>query len=229
MATETIEVEAPALALLSPGTAASFALPDSIPLCREGMILFDPPERFLPFLSLPVAGSGLMVLSLAGTPQWDEIYSAFQGAVRSYHDGIFPEHEALALNGLERALLLSSMVHRSLAGGEVDLRIRGTVEHMRRAMAEKITVAQLADRVHLSSGRFAHLFREALEVSPMVYLEQLRLTTADHLLHTTDLSIEEVGHKVGFPNRFHFSTRFRKHFGHPPSAARQSQQDSLEG
>jgi AraC family transcriptional regulator of arabinose operon len=56
----------------------------------------------------------------------------------------------------------------------------------------------------------------------MAWLERRRLETACTLLLGTARSIQEIAAAVGFANPFHFSTRFRRLIGRPPSAWRRS-------
>jgi len=71
----------------------------------------------------------------------------------------------------------------------------------------------LASRAGLSPTHFHVLFKEATGMAPMDYVRRLRLEEAQRLLVETDLSIAEVGERVGFCDPFHFSRRFRK-FAH---------------
>jgi AraC family transcriptional regulator of arabinose operon len=74
--------------------------------------------------------------------------------------------------------------------------------------------------VHLSTSRFAHVFRGVTGESPMQYVERLRLEQAEQLLLRTDLTIKEIAIRSGFVDAAYFSTRFRRRYGRAPSVWR---------
>jgi len=53
-----------------------------------------------------------------------------------------------------------------------------------------------------------------------VYVRNLRLYRAKHLLQTTDLNVSEIAYQVGFKDPKYFSRAFAEEFGVPPSEAR---------
>ena len=79
------------------------------------------------------------------------------------------------------------------------------------------TVDSLADAAIMSRSVFAERFHAAFECTPMRFLHDIRLRQAAELLHgRRDLSIDQVGHRVGFRSRSHFSQAFKAHFGVSP-------------
>ena len=93
-------------------------------------------------------------------------------------------------------------------------------------LAEPLALAGLARVAGLSLPRFAHLFRTALGIAPMAYVEQQRLLRAGELLLDPRREVQEVAAAVGFINPFHFSTRFRRWSGVSPRAWRQARSTS---
>ncbi|GDY13587.1 AraC family transcriptional regulator [Planctomycetota bacterium] len=88
-----------------------------------------------------------------------------------------------------------------------------------RQLSEPLSRAVLARTAGLSIERFAAVFRAATGESPMAFIERERMERALTLLTAGGLAIAEVARQVGFADPFHFSRRFRKHFGVPPSAS----------
>ncbi|HEY3415502.1 MAG TPA: AraC family transcriptional regulator [Armatimonadota bacterium] len=88
--------------------------------------------------------------------------------------------------------------------------------------AEPLTLDILARVASLSASRFAHLFRAGMGVSPMRYLQQVRVEEARRLLATTTLPIADIAHQIGFPDPRHFSRLYKSVTHHSPSAYRQS-------
>lgn len=77
-------------------------------------------------------------------------------------------------------------------------------------------IKHLAACVHLSPGRFRHLFRTKMGISVQSYLRWRRLYTA---LRTTTYgaSLTEAAHAAGFADSAHLTRVFRATFGLPPS------------
>lgn len=77
-------------------------------------------------------------------------------------------------------------------------------------------IKHLATCVHLSPGRFRHLFRTEMGISVQSYLRWRRLYTA--LRATTyGASLTEAAHAAGFADSAHLTRVFRATFGLPPS------------
>lgn len=125
----------------------------------------------------------------------------------------------LAQNALERLLLLAEKLCAE-TDTPPDARIQSAVAFIEAEFGQAHTVETLAQAVRLSASHFAHLFQRDTGVSPMQYLESVRLEQAQLLLLRTDLQIQEIASRVGFEDPFYFSTRFRRYCGSAPSAWR---------
>ncbi len=94
-----------------------------------------------------------------------------------------------------------------------------------------MTLEALAAGAHLSSSRFAHLFRQHVGLPPGRYLHTRRIDRASLLLETTFLSIKEVMARVGLNDASHFTREFRRCHGLPPrewrAARRKERRDAL--
>ena len=98
--------------------------------------------------------------------------------------------------------------------------IRAAMDRMEQDYARKLTLNDLADTAHLQKNYFCRLFREATGVTPMAYLNQVRVQNARRLLRSTDLSLTEIALRTGFWDSSHFSRTFRRIAGSPPSQLR---------
>ncbi|QKW09776.1 helix-turn-helix domain-containing protein [Streptomyces sp. NA04227] len=131
-----------------------------------------------------------------------------------------PRAHELAMNGVERVLLLTTSSGYSggapEAGGGADSRVRRVEALIAADPAAPHTVASLAEAVRLSPSRLAHLFTEQTGRTPMRALREARLQHAARLLETTALDVGHVAAASGFASPFHFSRAFRTRFGVPP-------------
>jgi AraC-like DNA-binding protein len=106
--------------------------------------------------------------------------------------------------------------------GLVDRRIRRSVELMHTQLDQDLTLKELAAASYLSPFHFARLFKKLTGASPHNYLAGIRATRAQLLLAETDLSVTEIGARVGYLSGSHFTKAFRLATGATPREFRKS-------
>jgi AraC family L-rhamnose operon transcriptional activator RhaR len=79
------------------------------------------------------------------------------------------------------------------------------------------TLAELAERVHVSPSYLCRLFARQLGMSPLHYLERRRLELTARLLLEGELSINEIGATAGWTDISYMARRFRAAHGMTPS------------
>lgn len=89
----------------------------------------------------------------------------------------------------------------------------------------ELTVADLARRCGMSDTYFRKLFYSSFSVTPLKYINGLRMTYARELLQSNYYTVEEISEKCGFNNINYFSLFVKKQTGVPPSVYR----ERLEG
>lgn len=85
---------------------------------------------------------------------------------------------------------------------------------------EAITIADLAEALHLSQSRAAHVVREECAASFLELLTAARVRTATAFLTTSSLSISEVARRSGFGDVRQFHRVFRAATGSAPGRYR---------
>lgn len=106
--------------------------------------------------------------------------------------------------------------------GLVDRRIRRSVELMHTQLDQDLTLKALAAASYLSPFHFARLFKKLTGSSPHNYLAGIRATRAQLLLAETDLSVTEIGARVGYLSGSHFTKAFRVATGATPREFRKA-------
>jgi AraC-like DNA-binding protein len=99
----------------------------------------------------------------------------------------------------------------------VDAIDRYIEEHLR----ERITLADLARVVHRSRSFVSHTFSKEFGSSPMKYVADRKLDAAREMLKG-GATVVETAMALSYYDEFHFSKAFRKRFGAPPSAFKES-------
>lgn len=99
-----------------------------------------------------------------------------------------------------------------------------TVTHLRREWSKtplrRIGIDELAAAAEVSRGHLSRLFQAELGIGIAACLERLRCYRAEILLTRTDLQIGAIASRCGFADLYHFSHRFTRLYGIPPSAYR---------
>ena len=100
------------------------------------------------------------------------------------------------------------------------LRIAPVMKFLQEHFADHFTREDLARLVNLSPTRFHFVFKEIMGTSPMHYVQQFRISKAQHLLWHTSFGVAEIAFKVGFTDPFHFSRIFKNRTGKSPLSYR---------
>ena len=79
----------------------------------------------------------------------------------------------------------------------------------------------------ISKYRLCREFSRCYKISPLQYLNHVRLEHAKNLLLTTDLTVKEVGSSVGIHNTNHFINLFKRKTGHTPQVFRKETNHSI--
>lgn len=84
-----------------------------------------------------------------------------------------------------------------------------------------LNVSNLANMINVSKSYFHKLFRDKTGVSPLQYINNVRVKQAKDILRKTNASIVDVSATVGFEDVRYFSRLFKKSTGMSPNKYRQ--------
>jgi transcriptional regulator GlxA family with amidase domain len=85
-----------------------------------------------------------------------------------------------------------------------------------------IVMTQLALKFNMSTRTLNRRFKAALGLSPLDFLQEVRINTAKDLLKTSNLSINEISDKVGYQDTGFFNRLFKRHLATTPVAYRET-------
>jgi AraC-like DNA-binding protein len=106
------------------------------------------------------------------------------------------------------------------AGGLARTALRRIDAFVDARLDSRISVADIATSVGLSTSRFFRVFRKSFGVTPHAYVMRRRLVLAEELLRKTDMGVAEIALRAGFSDQSHFSRCFRRSTGVPPQRFR---------
>ena len=99
--------------------------------------------------------------------------------------------------------------------------IRQAQDWVLSAPAREHTVAELASKAAMSERNFRRVFAEEVGVSPMTFVEQVRVDAARRFLEEGDLPLKTVAQKVGFSSDEQLRRSFMRRVGVTPREYRQ--------
>jgi AraC-like DNA-binding protein/mannose-6-phosphate isomerase-like protein (cupin superfamily) len=91
-----------------------------------------------------------------------------------------------------------------------------------------ISIEEIARKCGISAGYFSVIFHRSVGMSPLIYLNKLRMTLAIKLLKNSFLNIAEVAQRCGYNNANYFTRHFKATFGCTPSDYRKLDTDSVK-
>ena len=119
-----------------------------------------------------------------------------------------------------------AVFHRKLHSNLPRLSEEGEIlrDHLEQHLREHPpTLAELARLIHRSEAQTLRIFRRDFGISPIAYLLERKIETAEHLLTYSPVSVKELAQLLGFEDRFYFSRLFKRKTGLSPLHFQQQQ------
>jgi AraC-like DNA-binding protein len=114
----------------------------------------------------------------------------------------------------------SRQVGGSAAERESSRAVLAAQQYITQHVSDKLTLEDLSARANLSPIYFHRLFHRITQVTPALYIQQVRLDRARYLLQHTALSCSEIAEDCGFNTASYFGYVFRRHYQITPNAYR---------
>jgi len=127
----------------------------------------------------------------------------------------------LAVNMLIKKLLLILIRNDSrglLAGQDrvERIRLKPVIDYVERGIDRRIAVEDASRMANMSYSYFVKFFKRAMGMPFTEYVHFRKIKRAEQLLLTLDLSVSEVGRRIGMANMAHFHKTFKRFNGDSP-------------
>jgi len=99
---------------------------------------------------------------------------------------------------------------------------------MQQNLGEQLTIDDMARSAMFSKFHFSRVFQRVTGISPGRFLSAMRLEEAKRLLISTQFTVADISHRVGYNSVGTFSSRFRSSVGVSPTTYRQLGGTTLE-
>ena len=100
--------------------------------------------------------------------------------------------------------------------------VRRAIQIIKNSPHLSLTAHRLAQLLFVSPSQLQKKFRQEMKISLGQYINEQVMFAAVNLLRSPEASIKEISDTLGFCDQFHFSRRFCKYYGMPPSHYRKS-------
>jgi AraC-like DNA-binding protein/ligand-binding sensor protein len=99
--------------------------------------------------------------------------------------------------------------------------VKNAVEYIARHFSEEISLASVADTLHVNTSYLSTLFRQVTGTTFKEYLNRIRIEEAARLLSNTDYPVMEIAIACGYKDQSYFTKVFKKLTGLTPRQYRQ--------
>lgn len=174
-----------------------------------------------PFVRGIASGARRLTVQPSDRAEWSSRFAELDTELRTrqtgYQDAV-TAHLTLLLIGVSR---LSVDIADDLLLQDEPL-LRDVFRYIEEHYAERISLKDVADALNLTSGYLTTLVRRKTGRPVGGWITERRMQEARRLLVETGLSVEEIGHRVGYEDPAYFSRCFRREHGVAASAWRSS-------
>src|SRR3546814_3045466 len=99
----------------------------------------------------------------------------------------------------------------------VDYRVRNAARYMREALSEPFDTDKVAIAAGVSRAHLFRIFQNAMQITPALYFNVLRMEAAIDSLVMSGESVTELSERLGFAAPSHFTRFFRNNQGITPT------------
>jgi len=94
--------------------------------------------------------------------------------------------------------------------------LKKVLQYIDQNYKQKLTVLELASHIQMSEGHFSRFFKALVRMTPMEYINTIRINKACTLLQKSNRKMLDIALDVGFQNQSYFIRLFKKQKGCTP-------------
>jgi len=85
-----------------------------------------------------------------------------------------------------------------------------SIKYIHKHFDENISIQKLADIEHYTVSYYSEWFKKHMKVSPVEYIQSLRIKRAKELLRSTELNILQIAQEVGYNHHSSLTRKFKE-------------------
>jgi AraC family transcriptional activator of pobA len=191
------------------------------PLAPDALLAWRAHPLLFPFSRVAAAGAQRLAVPATDRRAWSHRISALEGELNERRDGYREAAVAhLTLLLVEVSRLAADVV------GELKLKaeplLADVFGFIEARYDEPISLRDVASAVNLSPAHLTTTVRRKTGRPVQQWIAERRMAEARRVLVETDLTVEEIGRKVGFADAAYFIRYFRRTHGTTPLRWRQA-------
>lgn len=101
-------------------------------------------------------------------------------------------------------------------------RINRVIQHLNKNLHRTVEIAEMAALSNWTPNHFNTAFKQQIQETPASYFLHLKMARASEELRSTNRSIEDIAHGLGFDDAFYFSRCYKRSYGISPSDFRKA-------
>lgn len=119
---------------------------------------------------------------------------------------------------LEVLGIIKRELHHSYASSPIKRnQVHRIQKHIVQHFREPIRLDDLSKLVDRTPNYISNMFKEVTGYTPVEYMHQIRISTANEMLHNTNMTIGEISDYLGYCDQTYFNFMYKKVVGQPPS------------
>lgn len=95
--------------------------------------------------------------------------------------------------------------------------LQPVLDYIQGHLHQPLRARELAVMAGMSEKYFISYFKQALGITPGLYIYQLKMNRARELLYSKQYTIQQIAGLLGYPDPYSFSKAFKKYYNVPPS------------
>lgn len=103
-------------------------------------------------------------------------------------------------------------------------RIKFIYNYLKENHLRNVKLEEVASAMNMSKDTFSRFFRKTFNSSFFAFLNEYKISISCKMLIDTDLSVSEIGYRIGYNNLTFFHRQFQKQLGMSPSKYRKEYQ-----